>query len=255
MAEIPRYLAYDYVGNDNMLYPILDYIKMYLARFDVINLKDSSQFDYSGCSLDGVREYYKPIYSFNGKSLSISHDNVDYANRTWFLRYGNYQVASIHPDVIKIKRKMKGIDIPQEWCIESKSDAESISIKCSVFNGISFQIKIERVTMRNSNLGNLVFNVSYKGMRGTHTINIHQSLDEQFFKPRNYLDFLASRINLVRYDKDNQNYEFECGLIYDVVHDSRIEDKLKSLMPGELLDCVDIEREGSVYIKTAFVKG
>ena len=255
MAEIPRYLVYDYVGSDNILYPILDYIKVYLARFGVINFNDASGFNYAGSSIDDARQYYKPTYLFNGKKLSVRHDYEDYENRTWFLRYGKYQIASINHDVITIKRKITGIDIPQEWRIESKKDANSISIKCGVFNGISFQIKIERVTMENSDLGSLEFNVSYMGTRGTHIITIHQSLDDQFFEPKNYLDFLASRINLVRYDKDDQNYEFECGLIYDVIHDSRIEDKLKSIMPGELLDCVDIEREGNVYIKTDFVRG
>ena len=130
-------------------------------------------------------------------------------------------------------------------------DINSVSVKCSAFKGMSFKITI---IMDDKEKRKISINACCIDERGTHKVSIEQSLDSQFFEPRNYLDYLSKRINFVRYDASNPNALFESLLIHDIVHDIRIVNALESMMPSRLLKSDNIENEKDVQIVSDFKK-
>ena len=251
MSEVPIKIVYDEIDNKGLAYPIQKYVMNYLKHFGIISDLDIVCV---GHKKNTSTLFCKPIYRYMGEELSITNNGFPYEKRTWHLRQKGIPIITISPNSIRILRKVEGIKTPQVWVIDKKEDEDSILIKCGAQGGMSFRIKVERVYENDDDIGYLAINASLVESRGTYKINMHQSLDNKFFKPHNYLDFITTRINLVRYRKDNNVDLFESKLIYEVINDPRIRNKLKSLMPGELLDCDNIEEEDSVYIKTSFAK-
>lgn len=248
MDNTTSLIVYDYMDEEGSLYIIPEYVTRYLLRFGILDLYD---LDFAGESLDYKKYFYKPTYIYNGRKLNITHDDKDGLERTYYLKYGKYPIAELGPYVIKIKRKEPGLDIPKEWTIETYMDMNSVSVKCSTFKGLSFEIII---IIDDKEKRKISINACCKDKRGTHNVSIEQSLDDQFFKPKNYLDYLAKRIVFVRYDKNDPNASFENLLIHEIVHDIRIVNALESMMHGKLLECDNIEKESHVSIVSEYVK-
>ena len=251
MTEIDGKLVYDYADDKNMLYPIPKYVKAYLRRFKMI---DTSDLKYVGNFKRNGLKCYKPLYLYGDKHLDIEKKDYFGNYKRWCLKLKGFPLAIISPGRITIKRLEPSTGTKQIWNIDTTETVNSISIRCTLCDRIDFQICVVKNDITENNAGFFNILLNYEDSHGTRRISLQQPLDDVFYEPYCYQNYLASRINQIIFDENDSDQHFVRQLLNDIIHDSRIEIKLKELLPGDLLESSNLESEDRILIKSIFNK-